>query len=79
MRRLLEQFIERPLAAFISSAAILGEGLQGEQTIDAVVSRMIHTLSCTPGRRSGPENIVTIGDRKLEREGSGSAGFGTDD
>lgn len=67
MQWLVEQFIERPLAAFISSVEILGQGLQGGQTIDAVVGRIIHTLSCTSDRRSESENVVTTGDREGKR------------
>jgi hypothetical protein len=43
---MVEQFIERALAAFIFSVEILGEVLEREQTIDGTVSRIIHTLSC---------------------------------
>ena len=70
--RLLEQFIERPLVAFIFSVEILGQGLQGDQTIDGIVSRIIHTLSCPLDRSSEREKVVTTGDREAEREGSGS-------
>jgi hypothetical protein len=68
MRWLVEQFIERPLAAFVSSIEILSEGLQRGQTIDGLVSRIIHTLSCPSGRGSEPEDVVTNGDRKSERQ-----------
>lgn len=72
MQWLVEQFIERPLSAFISSVEILGQGLQGGQTIDAVVGRIIHTLSCSSEGRSEPESVVTTGDREGKRKGSGS-------
>ena len=68
---LFEQFIERPLAAFISSVEILGQGLQGGQTVDAIVGRIIHTLSCTSDRRSETRNGATTADREGNREGSG--------
>ena len=64
MSWLVEQFIERPLAAFISSVEILGQGLQGGQAIDAIVSRIIHTLSCAADRGSEPKNIVAPSERE---------------
>jgi hypothetical protein len=64
---LVEQFIERPLVAFISSVEILGQGLQGGQTIDAMISRVIHTLSCAPGRNNERENESTTDDRSGRR------------
>jgi hypothetical protein len=72
MQWLVEQFIERPVSAFVSSVEILGQGLQGGQTIDAVVSRIIHTLSCTSGRTSEMRNGATIDDREVRRKGPGS-------
>ena len=78
MKRLLEQFIERPLAAFVASVEILSEGLQGGQTIDGIVSRITHTLSCPPGRRSEKENAATTNDQEVKRGGSSSARFGSD-
>ncbi len=67
MQWLVEQFIERPLSAFVSSVEILGQGLQGGQTIDAIVGRIIHTLSCPPDGRSEREEVVTTSDREGER------------
>ena len=67
MQWLVEQFIERPLAAFVSSVEILGQGLQGGQTIDAIVGRIIHTLSCTSDGRSELENVPQTGDREDKR------------
>ncbi len=64
IRWVVEQFIERPLAAFISSVEILGQGLQGGQTVDAIVSRIIHNLSCASDRGSEPKNIVTPSERE---------------
>lgn len=57
MRYLVQQFIERPLAAFISSVEILGEGLRTEQTIDGIVSRLVHTLSSPPDRKRQGEPV----------------------
>ena len=73
MKQLVEEFIERPLATFISSVEILSEGLQGGQTIDGIMNRIIHTLSCPPDRRSGRGHVVPTDDREGEREGSGSS------
>jgi len=67
MSWLVEQFIERPLAAFISSVEILGQGLQGGQAIDAIVSRIVHTLSCAADRGSELENVPQTDDREAKR------------
>ena len=64
---LVEQFVARPVAAFISSIEILGEGLQGGQTIDAIVGRVIHTLSCASNRGSVPDNAPANDDREGKR------------
>ena len=61
IRWVVEQFIERPLAAFISSVEILGQGLEGGQTVDAIMGRIIHTLSCTSGRAGETWNGATDG------------------
>ena len=72
MKQLVEEFIERSLATFISSVEILSEGLQGGQTIDGIMNRIIHTLSCAPDRRGGRGHVVSTADREGEREGPGS-------
>ena len=72
MQWMVEQFIERPVSAFVSSVEILGQGLQGGQTIDAMVSRIIHALSCTSGLTSEMRNGAATDDREGKREGSGS-------
>jgi hypothetical protein len=64
MQWLVEQFVERPLAAFISSVEILGHGLQRGQTFDAIVGRIIHTLSCPCHRSGEPEDVVITPDRE---------------
>lgn len=63
----VEQFFERPLAAFISSVEILGQDLKGQQMIDAIVGRIIHSLSCRSECGSERENVVTTGDREDRR------------
>jgi hypothetical protein len=72
MTLMLKQCIERPLAAFVVSVEILGQGLQGDQTIDAIASRIVHTLSSPPGRRSDREEVATNSVPDARREGSGS-------
>jgi hypothetical protein len=52
----VEQFIERPLKAVMLTFEIFGEGFQGEQTIDAIVGRIIHTLSCPSDRKTETES-----------------------
>lgn len=67
MRWFVEQFFERPLAAFISSVEILGQDLKGQQMIDAIVGRIIHSLSCPSECGSERENVVTTRDREDTR------------
>jgi hypothetical protein len=55
MKQLFDQFIGRPLMALISSVEILREELQAEQTVDGVLSRAIHILSCPPNYESDSE------------------------
>ena len=71
MSLFLEQFIERPLAAFIFGVDVLGQGLSAGQTIDGVISRMVHTLSCTQELRSEPRGDTT-GDQDVKTEESRS-------
>jgi len=63
MNWLFEQFIERPLAALTSSIEILGEGLETGQSIDAIVGRVIHTMSC-PAGGAGQSDSPTIEERE---------------
>jgi len=71
MRLLLKQFIERPLAAFIFGVEMLGKGLPIGQTIDGMISRMIHTLSCRQEPISERDGD-TLADQKLKTGGPGS-------
>ena len=45
MRRLLDETFWRPTRAFVASIEMLGRQVEGMQIFDAVVSRMVHTLS----------------------------------
>jgi len=63
---LVEQFIARPVAALLSSVEILGEGFQGGQTIDAIVGRVIHTLSCPSDHKSAAENLSATDDEEKD-------------
>ena len=54
MRRLFEQMFVRPLNALLSSAEMLNRDVGGTRLFDAVVSRMVHTLSSPHGSRPGP-------------------------
>jgi len=49
MRGLFGQLVVRPLTAFIWSIEVLAQGVQGMQSVDAMVSRVVHTL-CRPAR-----------------------------
>ena len=55
----LEQFIERPLAAFIFGVEVLGQGLSAGQTVDGVISRLVHNLSCTQELGGEPDDDTT--------------------
>jgi hypothetical protein len=43
--------IKRPVAALVSSAEMLGQRIHGMQRIDAVVSRLVHSLGKASGSR----------------------------
>ena len=56
MRRLFDQMVVRPLNALLSSAELLNRSVGGTQLFDAMVSRMVHTLSSPHGSRPGPRS-----------------------
>jgi len=63
MNHLFEQFVGRPLIALVSSIEILCEQLETEQTIDGVLSRAIHTLSCPPDPKNDSEQREKLEQR----------------
>jgi len=78
MKQLFEEFIERPVAAFIASVEILSEGLQGGQTIDGLFSRIIHTISSPAQRMREDQNARAEFDRVRETDSNASDGSGTE-
>lgn len=75
MRRLFDQMVVRPLSALLSSAELLSRGVSGTQLLDAMVSRMVHTLSSPHGGRPGFREGQTGSPRdgeKAAREGRGA-------
>lgn len=53
MRRLFEQMVLLPLDAFLTSVELLSQGPGGSQTIDGMLSRIVHTLSRPHSTRRG--------------------------
>lgn len=48
MMRLFRQMLTRPVAALTASVELLGQRLPGRQSVDGVVSRVVHTLTRPP-------------------------------
>lgn len=45
MRRLLDDVFCQPTRAFVAGLQVLGYTVEGMQIFDAIISRMVHTLS----------------------------------
>jgi hypothetical protein len=79
MRQLLELVLLRPLSAFLSSAELLDRKMSGNQMIEGMLSRMVHTLSSPyvdrpDVRREPPDELakgVARDDSRAIREDDG--------
>lgn len=80
MRRLLDQMVVRPLNALLSGVELLNRGVSGTQLFDAMVSRMVHTLSSPHASRPGPraEQSNPPPRHPAPRDGEGAAREGSD-
>jgi len=67
MKRLFSQMIKRPVDALVSSIEMLGQSMPGSQRIDAIASRIAHTLSRASGRvRKRKTRTLDAQRRELE-------------
>ena len=68
MKRLFEQFIQRPMSAFFSSVELLMQPAESRQKTDGLVSRFIHILSRPQAIIDSGEPIATEETFKLSEE-----------
>lgn len=56
--------VQRPISAFVSSLWMLGQDVQEGQRLDAIVSRIVHTLSRAPVYSRPETRAVFASDTK---------------
>jgi hypothetical protein len=67
MRRLFGQMIKRPVDALVSSIEMVGQSMKGSHRIDAIASRIAHTLSrASGGVRNNQARTLVAGSTDLE-------------